>query len=960
MATHVTQQLYGTLEEARLEKKLLVTKSYAVGRQWVERISREFGPVLNVDVETVEGLALKRAKKALDASGLTYVSSEETYWIVYALLRKSATSDPVGSYVPEGMITPGVVECFHEAICELREAGIAPEQLSLEAFEPSLKGVYVRELYVAYTTELATQRLLDFAGLVTLAASAAEEAFALILVDDSLRLTVGAEWMLRCASGGKLAGAGTGIPFTNPASGFPYAETKWFHALGPLAEVSEVARRMAASGHAWDQAECLLSDYGTYAPIMHSLSVRFGIPCTFAGGLPIRASVLGRAALIYMDWLESGFRADVLVSIFKLGAIQPPDDTEIRIGEAIRLLETSGIGWGRERYAWLSRDDSGREQDRKTVQWLNALCSRWLEVLPADGLWSPENVVVGLSDFLSCCRAPSSRGDADVWTNIKALRNCLTAWGKDAIRSHEAIRAVRNRLERLTVEAVGIPEPGKLHVASVDNGGRSGRPDTYVLGMSEMNWTAAIRQNPVLLDAERTKISSGLETSGQRALRQQEARSRRFGGLRGKCTVSYSSIRLSDHSEASPAYELLQLYRIASERPEADFESLIAEMGGPVGIFGIRPLSLPISLDESVLHHLVSSNQRIRDGREAVLQAYAPLRNGVEAVLARSQEMLGPYDGVLRPSLHEAGFMPGHLSASKLETYAKCPLLFFYQEVLGLRAKETVEFNRTRWLDALQRGQLLHEIFFTYMSETSTSKGDHDRDRLDACCERKLRETEARIPAPSPHVFEKECESIRSDVEVFWRMEAARSSKPAWFELELHNDLEPFLLELAEDFSIPIKGFVDRVDEVAAHQYKIIDYKTGNPKYYEDGSFFAGGTQLQHALYALATEQWLQRQGGDPEASVLLAAYAFPTVRGLGEEVIRPQTGRRRETAALLRNVVEAMQSGLFPPTDRPQLCQRCDYAAVCGSHAEWKKNTRTLPENRERLTPLLEVNASV
>lgn len=320
---------------------------------------------------------------------------------------------------------------------------------------------------------------------------------------------------------------------------------------------------------------------------------------------------------------------------------------------------------------------------------------------------------------------------------------------------------------------------------------------------------------------------------------------------------------------------------------------------------------------------------------------------------------LGPYDGIVEDAAACAGEgLPAVFSASRLETYARCPLLFFYRDVLRMKPKETTTFDRTRWLDAMQRGSLLHGIFFEYMSDTA-STGRHDPARLRAVCERKLREAAERIPAPSPHIYAKECDGIRADCEIFLSMELRRETKPRWFELELHRKDEPFVLELDDGFALAIRGIVDRIDEIAPHRYKIIDYKTGRPSGYGEDAFFAGGTQIQHALYALAAEQWLRRSGQDPQAVVAEAAYAFPTQRGLGEEAVRPQEGRREDTSALLRNMLESIRSGLFPPTHKPEHCRSCDFAGVCGPHAEWKKHARTFPENRERLKRLLEVNGS-
>jgi len=963
------RRLYDVVEAHPLTKKIWIVENYSSGHQTLQRMARELGPVTNLDVATVEGLARSRA-----AAGLAYAPPGETYWIVYSLMR-SAAAEPWGSYVPPALVTPGVADRFHRTVLELREAGLTADRLVDDAFEQPEKAAYVRGLFAAYEAALARHRLVDFAGLAELAAPVRSDGESLFVLDGGLRLSAAASRMVERLAGGRGIWLVEPEPdFLSPDGRFPFASASWFRALGPLAEAKEALRRAAASGCAWDECEVLLTDYAAYAPAMYGLCRRFDIPATFAGGLPIGFAALGRAALGFLDWLDSGFRADALAAALKQGGVRPPEDAGFRASDAIRLLETTGIGWGRERYVLLASNAFDREPDRPAAEWLDGRIRGWLEPLPiAAGEWSAATVAEALAAFLADCRSPASSGDASVAAFASELRTLLARWAADRVGAAEAVRVVRRRLESLAVEADALPQPGKLHVAPIEQGGLSGRRLAIALGMSEEHWSASVRQDPVLLDDERVRLSDALETSARRALRERETRGRRLGSVRGRCLFGYSSLRLADGAESSPAYELLQVYRAARGEPDADFDALASSMEEPAGWGGRLGDDgdcgrFAADLEDGLLQALSTPDRLLRDGVAAVYRMFPALESGAAAALARLGPAAGPYDGIVPPmaaggegaSSEEAAAQPVRtFSASKLETYAKCPLLFFYQEVLGVRPKEIVEYDRTRWLDALQRGSLLHGIYYAYMSETAAA-GSHDRARLDAICERKLREAAEQVPPPSPHIYAKECDAIRRDVDVFWRMEARRGTTPRWFELELHEGEGAFALELGNDFSIPIRGFVDRVDEVSPHRYKIIDYKTGQPKYYDEGAFFAGGTQIQHALYALAVEQWLRRTDADPEARVTEAAYAFPTERGLGEEVSRPQEGRREEAVALLRRMLEAIRGGVFPPTDKPELCRRCDYAAVCGPHAEWKKHARAFPDNRERLAPLLEVNASV
>jgi RecB family exonuclease len=191
-------------------------------------------------------------------------------------------------------------------------------------------------------------------------------------------------------------------------------------------------------------------------------------------------------------------------------------------------------------------------------------------------------------------------------------------------------------------------------------------------------------------------------------------------------------------------------------------------------------------------------------------------------------------------------------------------------------------------------------------------------------------------------------------------MEQTRTTKPKWFELDLSAGGEPLEVELDDaGLVIRMKGFVDRIDEVRPHEYKIYDYKTGSPYKYDVNEYFVQGTQLQHALYAVAVEQWLRRTGLDPEAKVVESAYYFPTERGKGEEVSRIQN-RRTELAELVRSLLDAMELGVYVPTTDPKRCTWCDYREACGNQAELIGYKWDHEDNHEVLRQLKEVKSHV
>ncbi|MNO88421.1 ATP-dependent helicase/deoxyribonuclease subunit B [compost metagenome] len=471
----------------------------------------------------------------------------------------------------------------------------------------------------------------------------------------------------------------------------------------------------------------------------------------------------------------------------------------------------------------------------------------------------------------------------------------------------------------------------------------------------------------MLLDEECRQISAGLLTAVQRQRERQRLRDGRLGMMSGQITLSFSSYDLAEGTTISPAFQILQVFRKATGVPNADYEMLYCRIGEPVGYLdveqpsAVQPNELPFDGSHYVFGHILAHASSRRDRQAVIESVYPALHHGRMALEARSCAQVTEYDGYVAGAEWSAYWRDQSermFSASQLEKYAECPMRYFFQYVLGTCVKDQVSFDRTSWLKTNERGSLLHEVYRRYMTEVCASHVipiTHDHTLLLRIMEETILVFAERIPAPSPHVFEKERQAMLRDVEVFYRMEMQGKTTPRFFEQELIVDDQPLRLELDDGMTISLRGIVDRIDQVAPHQYRIIDYKTGSPRPYKENGLFAGGTQLQHALYAWGTELWMQQMGLDSNAKVLEAAYVFPSERGQGQVIARPQCDRHRVTE-VIRRILSSMEQGVFVPASDTGACRYCDYAAVCGDHAEMMVHKRKDEANKELLLTLLEV----
>ena len=357
---------------------------------------------------------------------------------------------------------------------------------------------------------------------------------------------------------------------------------------------------------------------------------------------------------------------------------------------------------------------------------------------------------------------------------------------------------------------------------------------------------------------------------------------------------------------------------------------------------------------------LMDGSNRMSNGRDMLNAEYPHMNRGSQAVMNRISNAITAHDGFIQSDTLVAEMGQRAFSASQLERYAECPMRFYFGYVLGIWSKDEASYDRTRWLEPMDRGNLLHRIFYEYLKQITSGgslPANHDRSIMQSITEEQLADYKRLIPAPSQHILQKESDEIRQDVEWFYNEELTKTTRPLYFEQDLTIDGEPMQLKLTDGSFLTIKGFIDRIDQIGPHSYRIIDYKTGSPGKYRDNAYLAGGTQLQHALYALAAEQWLKDTGRDKDAQVTESAYYFPTARGVGREVVRLQD-KREVLTGLVRSLLTSMEQGVYIPTEEVKRCRYCDYATVCVNHASFMADKKKDPDNAVRLKELLEVEA--
>ena len=353
------------------------------------------------------------------------------------------------------------------------------------------------------------------------------------------------------------------------------------------------------------------------------------------------------------------------------------------------------------------------------------------------------------------------------------------------------------------------------------------------------------------------------------------------------------------------------------------------------------------------------------------------LLHGLSVEGARSRyDQLGPYEGFLDHPRALAAVHTrlgtGHpFSATQLETYARCPFLFFAQRLLSINPLHDPDADES----ALERGNLIHNALYHFFSER-VHDGSFDRvtpDNLEAARPRlrAITRREADDLGLQGFFWEQELERLlgREDEEGregllmrFLRLEseATDPADPAHFELSFGSYHDqgpsdrlststPYVISGPEEGdSVRLFGKIDRVDRTPDGRFAIYDYKTGQVPSVAD---IGRGLHLQIPLYLLAAESLLHDQGlrqGTAGAYYQLRDLENCGRKGLfGDRSQRGQVyaaqGRGLPEPEIFRQLIEqtrdfalsyarSMRRGFFHVTRQSpaKACTYCAYRQTC------------------------------
>ena len=947
-------QLKAFCDAHPIDAKVLIVPTMTIGHDLTLALAATGYSWLNLQIETPRSLAEKDAGALLIAEGHSRMAQDaDLFWLDEMIPQ--AASEVDDDYFAQQ--AAALTRPFLRTLRVLRAAGLKPDELSMKDQRHQL----LQHLYQTYCAAFERDNLYDNAVLYQHALkhlkSPAQNTHYAILDETPLpRLafsylqgkTMGYIWRIGRenmgvsppphsaavrfpespypTATGKI-GMGRNI-FTTGLTPRDKSQIQLCETLGTETEISTVLRDIRSGTIPLDTVEIAYTSEMPYVSLLCDAVQRYGLPATFAEGIPISTTRTGRALVNFYRWIGTGYPSDELVMMCRAGLITSEGAPVIAT-----VLQHAHIGEGegpRRYFTTLNqikadlrdRDAENSETGHRgltpvEIEAVEEELNRLFALIPRGPRVSLSALVNAGLQFL----AHFVNAEDEVLTTIEDRLHHVA----QSVRRKAPVRRLANRLSELTANLsfkAEAAKPGHLSIAPLSRAGYTNRAHIYVTGMDEATFPGGATEDPILLDGERSGVSGELELRRTRPAEQVWHLIRILSMASNKVTLLSCHQSLSDSRERYPA----AIFQQATEQMDCD----------PV-LTRALPENPAQALDdaETLMAHHSST-----DYESVVKQTYPYLVAGQTARQNREWDGLTTYDGWLGKSTPELAIIPQHgiFSPSRLEMLARCPYRYFLNHVLDIQPIEKSEPDPTRWLDPLSFGALLHSLFHKFM-QTLKARGERpDRERHGTLIQELLqKEIEAKKethPVEHEAAYRADVKRLSQAAQVFLAVESdQKNADPIGFEVSFGfgesgglNCATPIRLELAEDVVLRIRGRIDRVDRVE-NNLVIWDYKTGSMAQYDERDLLKRGTHLQWALYAYALNSIL-RQQNEPNR-VQLSGYVFPGDREHGRRL--SEVPPAPETLAnVLRPLLELARSGGFFHIQKSQECDYCIYNRVC------------------------------
>jgi RecB family exonuclease len=769
-----------------------------------------------------------------------------------------------------------------------------------------------------------------------------------------------------------------GTPFVPQAPALdPARPTLVSSAVGEAAECREALREALLAA---EQLDLPLSRVGVvpvrpapYLELLEEAGARLGVPLDSMRGIPLWHTPEGTALRDALELPAAGFPRTRTLDVLRHRCLDPAaatGDEPVDPTAWDRLSRSCGVVGGLEDFrARLEPTRHGRRVGTAR-QLLTAVEQLAADLPPATGCPSWTAAARLLRRFVEHWLRPS-----EVRDELAAGLGGLAALDAlDVTERRIGPAELRRQLDRL-FDRRSVPEPrrdpGGLVVAEPASMAGRSFGAVVVLGLAADAWPVAPPPDPVLLDEDRRRLNDArpadavaLPTTAERARRDQDAFARLLAAAERRLVLLFPARDPSTGRPRLPSPALLDaLPRTGPTPPRAEPTARAAAARRTEAA-----AALPLSpLDGVPAGRL---DERRLAAAAAAFDRQAPfLRARLRAGRSRGDPgRLGPWAGDVSSSTAARAaaetLARAPLSASRLETFAACPLRFLFGYLLELRPLDDPE--QAYPFDAREQGSAFHAVAERLFEELREAGALPLRDaaaalaRAVALAEPLLERAAAQLPPRQRARFDADRARWLAALRPWLEHEATTGDAPdGCFERVFGAPGRradgaagvPVRVALPSGTTVELAGYIDRADLAAGDGLDLIDYKTGLPRSAAKG--LDGGRSLQLAVYALAARTlWPGRA-----VRRLVFRHVVLGEARVADVEFPPAAARLEELGPLLDGLVHGIAGAIYPHCPergaRQAPCAFCDHTLLCGPATAREALAQLKARTPERLAAL-------
>lgn len=520
------------------------------------------------------------------------------------------------------------------------------------------------------------------------------------------------------------------------------------------------------------------------------------------------------------------------------------------------------------------------------------------------------NLYAGLKHDIAAFRKKGMVNEAEQFTKIwnlilDALDQITAVLPDDKMKIDEFAQYISVGLSKCEIRTIpsGIDQ---VYVGSVERSSHANVKAMFVVGAKNGTFPANIKTEGFLSNRDRNTLSGeyGITIAPDTRKRTDE---QYFKVYRALCAVSEKlfisySVQDAEGKEQTPSQIVTEIYRRFPLMRVSD--NLLHD-----------PLKdyVYISSPKATIHKMLINMSKRYQGRKNPLWDMVYEWYSENSRWSRALSMMDRADyydrrGVMLDGDIAAMLYEGKItySASRINTFARCPFEYFLK--YGLGASEREEWEVTPANMGSYAHQVINEFCLAVEDGAKTNsekirawrKLDDERraeildNIINSACSNLLA-SDFRDKERAAGIFARMGKTVSDAAALVQKSLAAGSFAENGMELKFETDLSD---------SVALTGIIDRVDvcEDGDKSYlRIIDYKTGRTEF--DVVNIANGFDMQMVLYALAAARLMNKDGRKIEVSGIYYTAVRSKYRTLSASVTEENIKRKNISDMMLDGV---------------------------------------------------------